>query len=150
MQLDKLRVCRDKDDQLDNQSMRYEERLVELHSVIAELSRQLEQKARERVVEEEDSYGDRDGAETTTSCGDIDDGEDTTSEPCQHVQANAESACNIKHLRSSTYLNQASAKSDVLSRTSTDVIDAEAIEVNSILLGYMLGNYEVPYKIISR
>ena len=38
-QLEKLRMAKTKDNQLDSTAARYEERLVELHSVIAELSR---------------------------------------------------------------------------------------------------------------
>ena len=46
-------MAKEKDDQLDCTTSRYEERLVELHSVIAELSRQLEEKNREQINEEE-------------------------------------------------------------------------------------------------
>ncbi len=41
-------------------SSRYEERLVELHSVIAELSRQVEERAKEKIVEEDDDDDDDD------------------------------------------------------------------------------------------
>ena len=41
-QLEKLRMAKTKDNQLDSTAARYEERLVELHSVIAELSRLVE------------------------------------------------------------------------------------------------------------
>ena len=53
LQLEKLRLAKEKDDQLDCTTARYEERLVELHSVIAELSRQLEEKSRDQINEEE-------------------------------------------------------------------------------------------------
>lgn len=54
LQLDKLRLAKERDDQLDGLSARYEERIVELHSVIAELTRQLEQKCRETIPEDEE------------------------------------------------------------------------------------------------
>ncbi|GFT39057.1 colorectal mutant cancer protein, partial [Nephila pilipes] len=41
-QLDRLRLVREQEDRLDQQAQRYEERLTELHSVIAELSKKLE------------------------------------------------------------------------------------------------------------
>ncbi len=49
-----MRLLKERDAQLEAQSLRHEERLVELHSVIAELTRQLEVKARERIQEEEE------------------------------------------------------------------------------------------------
>ena len=119
-QLEKLRVCRERDDILDNQSLRYEERLVELHSVIAELSRQLEQKSRERITEEDDD-----------DTADADNDADTTCENNSDIFQEASG----KHNGTKTVLDSqtgnklASSKSDVLSRTSTDVIDAEAVEV---------------------
>ena len=51
-QLEKLRMAKTKDDQLDSTAARYEERLVELHSVIAELSRQVEERSREQINED--------------------------------------------------------------------------------------------------
>ena len=45
-------MAKEKDDQLDNTAARYEERLVELHSVIAELSRQVEERSREQINED--------------------------------------------------------------------------------------------------
>ena len=53
LQLEKLRMAKEKDDLLDNTTSRYEERLVELHSVIAELSRQVEERHREQIAEED-------------------------------------------------------------------------------------------------
>ena len=47
-----MRIIKERDDQLDNTTARYEERLVELHSVIAELSRQVEEKSRQQINEE--------------------------------------------------------------------------------------------------
>ena len=127
--MEKLRICREKDDQLDNQSLRYEERLVELHSVIAELSRQLEQRAREMIAEEECD-------------GDVEDDIDTScennSETCR-VQQGSEISCNSTIVAGKTFeANQTSNKSDVLSRTSTDVIDAEAVEVSLFFVGYLM------------
>ena len=52
-QLEKLRLAKEKDDTLDCTTARYEERLVELHSVIAELSRQLEERKLNEINEEE-------------------------------------------------------------------------------------------------
>ena len=46
-------MIKERDDQLDNTIARYEERLVELHSVIAELSRQVEEKSRQQINEED-------------------------------------------------------------------------------------------------
>ena len=48
-----MRIIKERDDQLDNTTARYEERLVELHSVIAELSRQVEEKSRQQINEED-------------------------------------------------------------------------------------------------
>ena len=48
-----MRIVKERDDQLDNSCARYEERLVELHSVIAELSRQVEEKSRQQINEED-------------------------------------------------------------------------------------------------
>ena len=118
LKLERLRICRDRDELLDNQSLRYEERLVELHSVIAELSRQLEQKARERIAEEEDDIDAENDADT--SC-------ENNSDICQ---TNSGRTCNLQNNAKNTVENNPNvSKSDVLSRTSTDVIDAEAVEV---------------------
>ncbi len=51
-QLEKLRMAKEKDDQLNGATARYEERLVELHSVIAELSRQVEERSRQQINED--------------------------------------------------------------------------------------------------
>ena len=118
LKLERLRICRDRDELLDNQSLRYEERLVELHSVIAELSRQLEQKARERIAEEEDDVDAENDADA--SC-------ENNSDICQ---TNTGRTCNPQTTAKDTVENNPNvSKSDVLSRTSTDVIDAEAVEV---------------------
>ena len=120
-QLEKLRVCRERDDILDNQSLRYEERLVELHSVIAELSRQLEQKSRERITEEDDDdTADANDNDADTSCENNSD----IFKDASGIQVGANTS-KEKHYDK----RLASSKSDVLSRTSTDMIDAEAVEV---------------------
>lgn len=114
-------MCRERDNILDNQSLRYEERLVELHSVIAELSRQLEQKSRERLTEEEDDdTADANDNDADTSCENNSDIFKDTSGAQAGNQTSKEKHYDKK---------QTSSKSDVLSRTSTDVIDAEAVEV---------------------
>ncbi len=92
-QLEKLRLAKDRDDQLDAQSSRYEERLVELHSVIAELTRQLESRNEAIIPEEDDDCEEDDDDDDDTEEGDREKGE------------------------------------DLASRTSTDILDAEAVEV---------------------
>lgn len=52
-QLEKVRVERESEDRLDSQAQRYEERLTELHSVIAELSRKIDQQRINVIAEEE-------------------------------------------------------------------------------------------------
>lgn len=53
LQLEKVRVERESEDRLDSQAQRYEERLTELHSVIAELSRKIDQQRINVIAEEE-------------------------------------------------------------------------------------------------
>lgn len=48
-----MRVERESEDRLDSQAQRYEERLTELHSVIAELSRKIDQQRINVIAEEE-------------------------------------------------------------------------------------------------
>uniref|UniRef100_T1JC16 Harmonin-binding protein USHBP1 PDZ-binding domain-containing protein n=1 Tax=Strigamia maritima TaxID=126957 RepID=T1JC16_STRMM len=57
-QLEKLRFARDTDDRLEQQSQQYEERLTELHSVIAELTKKFENQ-KENVIREEDEMSQR-------------------------------------------------------------------------------------------
>eukprot|EP00094_Tigriopus_californicus_P007196 TCALIF_06927-PB protein Name:"Similar to MCC Colorectal mutant cancer protein (Homo sapiens)" AED:0.07 eAED:0.07 QI:99/0.75/0.77/1/0.87/0.88/9/55/734 len=97
-QLEKLRLMKERDDLLDKQSGRYEERLVELHSVIAELTRQLEEKTREHIPEESDEE------ENSTS------------------------------LASTSPHDQSKTVSDLASGTSTDIIDAQAVEAGKRLV----------------
>ncbi|XP_022253038.1 colorectal mutant cancer protein-like isoform X2 [Limulus polyphemus] len=54
-QLDRLRLARDHEERLDHQAQRYEERLTELHSIIAELSKKLDIQ-RATVIKEEDEF----------------------------------------------------------------------------------------------
>ena len=108
-QLDKLRLIKERDDQLDNQSARYEDRLVELHSVIAELSRQLEQRAQERIPEEQDDVADDDDDDTR----DDDDDEDVTTP----MSENCDMEASIRI-------------AEMSSRTSTDILDAQAVEAS--------------------
>lgn len=98
VQLEKLRLMKERDDLLDKQSGRYEERLVELHSVIAELTRQLEEKTREHIPEESD------------------EDENSTS------------------LASTSPHEQSKTVSDLASGTSTDIIDAQAVEAGRRLV----------------
>ena len=50
--MERLGAAKKKEEEMDNLTMRYEERIIELHSVIAELSRQVEEKSRRKIVEE--------------------------------------------------------------------------------------------------
>lgn len=99
--MEKLRLLQSRDDQLESQSCRYEERLVELHSVIAELTRQLEQREADRIQEEEEEEVD----------------EVTTVEEEQEVEA-----------------AEAVAATELDSRTSTDILDAEAVEAGKRMM----------------
>ncbi|XP_076309439.1 colorectal mutant cancer protein-like isoform X2 [Tachypleus tridentatus] len=54
-QLDRLRLARDSENRLEQQAQRYEERLTELHSIIAELSRKLDSQEA-AVIKEEDEF----------------------------------------------------------------------------------------------
>ena len=85
---------------------RYEERLVELHSVIAELSRQLELRESEKIVEEEEPEEERDEEEGRCPGGagrEDDEGSGSRADP--------------------------RTQGELASRTSTDIIDAQAVEV---------------------
>ena len=83
---------------------RYEERLVELHSVIAELSRQLELREGEKIVEEEEPEEEEQEGEGER---DPEQGRDANDD---QVEADAR------------------VQSEQASRTSTDIIDAQAVE----------------------
>ena len=93
--MEKFQLAQERDDVMDQQSSRYEERLVELHSVIAELSKQCEAKA--RVEEDEEDRGGDDAS--TPIYADVVVEQDDKKE-----------------------------SEDTRSRTSTDVLDAEAVE----------------------
>ena len=99
--------------QMDSMSSRFEERLVELHSVIAELSRQMEDKSREKIPEEDDNADDDDDDDVTSrrKNGDNDDDDDVRSPRKDNLDSH-----------------------EVASRTSTD-IDAQAVEVKSFRQG---------------
>ena len=94
--MEKFQLAQERDDVMDQQSSRYEERLVELHSVIAELSKQCEAKA--RVEEDEEERG----------------GDDASTPIYADVVVVEE--------------EEDKKESDTRSRTSTDVLDAEAVE----------------------
>jgi hypothetical protein len=51
-QVERLSASKKKEEEMDNLTTRYEERIIELHSVIAELSRQVEEKSRRKIAEE--------------------------------------------------------------------------------------------------
>ena len=87
---------------------RYEERLVELHSVIAELSRQLELREGEKIVEEEEPEEEEE--EEGEGERDPEQGKDNTDD-----QGGVD----------------ARAQSELASRTSTDIIDAQAVEARN-------------------
>ena len=87
---------------------RYEERLVELHSVIAELSRQLELREGEKIVEEEEPEEEEE--EEQEGERDPEQGRDANDD---QVEADAR------------------VQSELASRTSTDIIDAQAVEARN-------------------
>jgi hypothetical protein len=64
-------MAKEKDDQLDSTTARYEERQVELHSVIAELSRQVEERARDQIAEEDTDEDDDEDDETVGGQHDV-------------------------------------------------------------------------------
>ena len=86
---------------------RYEERLVELHSVIAELSRQLELRESEKIVEEEEPEEEHEEQEEEGRDPGRDDEDDEGSGSRVDPRT----------------------QGDLASRTSTDIIDAQAVEV---------------------
>ena len=137
VQIEKLRLAKERDEQLDRLSgryettnigtknlggfsgqvnlflsmLRYEERLGELHSVIAELSRQLELKESEKIVEEEEPEGEEE--------------EDRGPDQAKHLDEDNQDGMDPR------------TQSELASRTSTDIIDAQAVEVrNSVQLPY--------------
>ena len=91
---------------MDSMSSRYEERLIELHSVIAELSRQVEEKSRERIAEEDSE-------------------DENFTENAEKV--NAENDCR-RRKEDEDVSGRPNSRSEIESRTSTD-IDAQAVEV---------------------
>ncbi|KAM7315038.1 colorectal mutant cancer protein [Ixodes scapularis] len=65
-QLEQLHLAREREERLEQQAQRYEERITELHSVIAELSKKLDVH-RAAVIEEEDEYSQQSGEESRIS-----------------------------------------------------------------------------------
>ena len=99
LQMEKFQLAQERDDVMDQQSSRYEERLVELHSVIAELSKQCEAKGARDVEEDEEERGGDDASTPIYADVVVVEEEDDKKEAA-----------------------------DTRSRTSTDVLDAEAVE----------------------
>ena len=93
--------------------LRYEERLVELHSVIAELSRQLELKEGEKIVEEEEPEEVDEQEERERD--DPDQGKDLEDDQVGEGSNGVDQR----------------TQSELASRTSTDIIDAQAVEVTN-------------------
>ena len=85
-------MIKERDDQLDNTIARYEERLVELHSVIAELSRQVEEKSRQQINEE-----DTEDEEDHTVMGGNKDNTAVASRTSTEVDAQAIEVSKFKH-----------------------------------------------------
>ncbi|KAK8776955.1 hypothetical protein V5799_029698 [Amblyomma americanum] len=65
-QLERLQAARDREDRLEQQAQRYEERIIELHSVIAELSKKLDLQ-RAAIIKEEDEFSQQSGDESRIS-----------------------------------------------------------------------------------
>lgn len=65
-QLEQLHLAREREERLEQQAQRYEERITELHSVIAELSKKLDMH-RAAVIKEEDEYSQQSGEESRIS-----------------------------------------------------------------------------------
>jgi len=53
-QLEKMRISRELEEKLEAESQRYEERITELHCVIAELRRKLEQQRGHAIAEDDE------------------------------------------------------------------------------------------------
>ncbi|XP_066965341.1 colorectal mutant cancer protein isoform X1 [Macrobrachium rosenbergii] len=102
-QLEKVRVERESEDKLDLQAARYEERLTELHSVIAELSRKIDQQRinviaeEEAAVVEEYSHSElsHDQHDATDSTSEAVDSEDHMEEPRDQTATDASTSCDI-------------------------------------------------------
>ncbi|KAK8387627.1 hypothetical protein O3P69_018262 [Scylla paramamosain] len=103
-QLEKVRVERESEDRLDSQAQHYEERLTELHSVIAELSRKIEQQrinviAEEEVVAEEYSQSelshDQHDATDSTSEAVESEEQEQMEEPRDQTATDASTSCDI-------------------------------------------------------
>ncbi|XP_035209833.1 colorectal mutant cancer protein-like isoform X2 [Stegodyphus dumicola] len=87
-QLDRLRLVREQEERLDQQAQRYEERLTELHSVIAELSKKLEAQ-RASIIKEEDECSQQSGEDSRLS---------ETQSHCTSNDNNATESCSDREL----------------------------------------------------
>lgn len=65
-QIEKLRIQKDADDRFEQQMTRYEDRITELHSVIAELRKKIDQR-QINVIREEDEFEESDGLQSNKS-----------------------------------------------------------------------------------
>lgn len=75
-QIEKLRIQKDADDRFEQQMTRYEDRITELHSVIAELRKKIDQR-QINVIREEDEFEESDGLQSNKS-NDADSNNDIT------------------------------------------------------------------------
>ncbi|XP_071542870.1 colorectal mutant cancer protein isoform X2 [Panulirus ornatus] len=102
-QLEKVRVERESEDRLDSQAQRYEERLTELHSVIAELSRKIDQQRINVIAEEEVAVEEYSQSElshdqheaTEDSTSEAVESEEHMEEPRDHTATDASTSCDI-------------------------------------------------------
>lgn len=103
-QLEKVRVERESEDRLDSQAQHYEERLTELHSVIAELSRKIDQQRINVIAEEEaevvaEEYSQselsHDQHDATDSTSEAVESEEQMEEPRDHTATDASTSCDI-------------------------------------------------------
>ena len=124
-------------------SSRYEERLVELHSVIAELSRQIEEKSRERIAEEEDESDDesrhKEVDESERRHRNVDESRYKNVDESERRYKNVD-----ENERQRKEVDEIASRSDVGSRTSTD-IDAQAVEVEIYLFDILFDFLEELY-----
>ncbi|XP_076323234.1 colorectal mutant cancer protein-like isoform X2 [Tachypleus tridentatus] len=86
-QLDRLRLARDHEERLDHQAQRYEERLTELHSIIAELSKKLDIQ-RATVIKEEDEFSQQSEDESKHS--------ETQSQGTRHSETQSQGTSNAE------------------------------------------------------
>ena len=72
--MERVRAERETEDRLDTQAAQYEERLTELHSVIAELTRKIDQQQRNSVIQEDDGNNQDDMDDLSQASRDLHDG----------------------------------------------------------------------------